>query len=346
MMQETVLAGQNPNQPAIDAATGQPLTIEELLRRRGMLALNNVPSAFNGSSATAPVAASAAATPVASPPTAVAGALASANGVQSPSTGTVGTPVSATPHTVAAPVKPVEQMTDDELSSYARDLIGAGAGAASALLMKYMLTRKNNPRAAVPDLAVDPNYNPRPIEDAEFYPIRDNQLSTGGRDLVPTNGARTTPGHDTVARALANRNGKAVPDYSVDRGTTVGGRAANAGELNDFNTRAPVASRQQVGARQSVQSRTLPSNSAVIQSGDAYSDVPDDVMAQIRSVAQELSSRRLQGRNAVRAGKGVRAGVRVFAPPTAEVGPEGIVNELVRMFRANPNITRVISRVH
>lgn len=52
---ETTLAGQDGKSPAIDQATGQPLTIEDLLRRRGLLAVNGA-TRINGQAPGLPVA--------------------------------------------------------------------------------------------------------------------------------------------------------------------------------------------------------------------------------------------------------------------------------------------------
>lgn len=140
------------------------------------------------------------------------------------------------------------------------------------------------------------------------------------------------PAPATVADAVAARN--------------LAGRTGGPA-LNDFSGGQPE-SRVNRGARQAVNSRTHhTSNEVAGLLTDSYDDIPKPVMDQIRSTADALVARRMEGRRAKQAtqASNARNTRRVAGKPTALPNRASIINELVARVRANPNIRSVVSNI-
>lgn len=338
-MPEAVLAGVDPRQPAIDALTGQPLTIEELLRRRGILATG-------GNSRMMPLE-----MPVAAPVTpGVAASVASASGAGGSAAapaGIVATPEQEAESEALAQRLGMQGVEADDNFDWITPLLAGGTVAGGSLLAAGLLNRKRGDKpSARQDLAASSNtdgaaaanssYKVNNTEETvPYYPVADNQVATTIADrkrLRAGNNNRTSaagPAGLNSATEVTDPSGLPKPSAGLP---SRGPRA-----LPDYSATGRPNTRQEIGARQAVQSRVLP-DAPPMQSGDAYSDIPDNVMQDIRSVAMELAKRRAAGRaNKVsgRAGK-----------PTAEPDVPSIVNELARRWRENPTITRMITRVH
>lgn len=218
---ETVLAGNRRGEPAIDLETGKPLTMEELLRRRGMLAVNDVPSYFQPEQASSSGATS-------SGESSIEGALRANSSVNSSQPTTVGTnSVAASkidPNSVPIDKRQLEGMDEASLSSLQDMLIGAGATAAATLVGAYLLKRRGRgtPLQDVSDTVAN-SIDPREPIDAEFYPIDENKLPnrtssplalelqqralpapnrTTGRAVVPVDEAASEP---NLLQELARR---------------------------------------------------------------------------------------------------------------------------------------------
>jgi hypothetical protein len=280
-MAQAVLAGPDGRSPAIDQLTGQPLTMEELLRRRGILAVggNSRPMPFaegtNGPATTA-----------------TAAALAS-------------TPAAPSMSAVAATVA---NSTDPSVADGASRVPGA-AEATNA-------TAENN--AAVGQRQIGSSTAKQAdIIDGEFEVVHPNKS-------LPNQGAMKQLG---------------APDV-VDVGKPQRvSRSAIAGALEDNMSRVKPNTRKEVGARQSVQSRVQPAGRDVIQLGDSYDDLTDTEFRQAITLRDQLIADRISGRKAKTRG---RAG-----KPTADINPEGVFNEIVKLIREgrNTKAIRGLSRV-
>jgi hypothetical protein len=379
-MLQTVLAGTDPSQPAIDQLTGQPLTIEELLRRRGLLAVG-------GNSRMMPLGN---ATQLSTPAVA-----ASASGV-SGSNGGLPSPVAATdipvdPNTVpvaAAPVvAPTAIMNDTQKDTNDLEALLAGAGvaagsvAAAALLNRMRKGKQGNPGDNVNMFGEEEGSLRDPISprrkladsmntDGAAAAQRTAQLndSTNSRyntreetvaysDVGPENRVATTLADRKRLAASARSNATSSAGPARLNSATVN-ETRDAPRLNapprGLPARGPAAlpdyyvpgarteTRAEIGARQSVQSRVLP-DAPPMASGDAYSDIPKPLLSQLRNVAQVMAQNRAQGRNAQRNRSGNlqrRAGA-----PTADPGVEGILNSLVARIRQDPSLATSLRRV-
>lgn len=330
-MAQAVLAGPDGRSPAIDQLTGQPLTMEELLRRRGILAIggNSRPMPFAND-------------PTGSATTATAATLAGTKAAPTMKD-VAATVANSTDPSVAAGASPVpglskktlDGMSDEEIDDLATNLapiIGAGAVAG---LANYLLTRKRGGGGAAAGAA-----------DATSA-TAENNAAIGQRQI----GSSTAKQADIIDgefevvhpnKSLPNQGAMkqlGAPDVvDVSKPKAVN-RSAIAGALEDNMTRVKPNTRKEIGARQSVQSRTQPPGSGVIQLGDSYDDLTDTEFRQAITLRDQLIADHVAGRRSKVKG---RAG-----KPTADINPEGVFNEIVRLIREgrNAKAVRGLSRV-
>jgi len=289
-----------------------PELLEEMLRRRGIVAHDGVvrPAPLSSRAATVPPGVSGGASSSLSAATDISGTSASS---------------AVDPALLeAARVDPaaLDGVDDATADSILNELLAAGAITAGAYAAYKLARSMRNPASLL---------NATSVDDISNLPAR-------------------TPDNENLVNALAqSRNGRRVVDGGTlrpvgDGPDSLKGAVAERKltkpipALPDYSGPAP-ATRAEIGARQSVQSRELPNNSRMIAVDDKYSDIPPELLAQVRARAQQLASERSKSREVVRNRKG--AAQRRAGGPTADPEVSTLVNELVRIIRQNPNLTRV-----
>lgn len=282
-MPEAVLAGPDGS-PAIDAMTGMPLTMEELLRRRGILAHRGVVSPLNQS-----VASPAAPSSVVDP---TAGAAQSAMDIVAAEAASGLDPTSvagAIPTTNSMPIAPP---APDDSSMW--PWLAGGAGVAAALYGARKL-RGRGGNAAVDAVAgegprVNPNlYRDPTIIDAEYTEIPNERIGSNRPfdKTIDPKGVAHAGSSGAGPKALSGP--APVTDVSND-GNSVRNELARRnirGALPDQETRRRPATRMENAARQANNSRVQPPGTDPIRLADSYSDLDDAEMA----VARQLASR-------------------------------------------------------
>lgn len=316
-MPETVLRGPDGG-PAIDEITGQPLTIEEMLRRRGILAVGGNSSPLHQQSSVGSAGDDALVDAVAASNSS-AGVVPGAGATVAPTVAASTQPI-ARGGPVAAQVAADPNMTatntPEEQSNLLEYLLGAGLISAAAYALAKSKLGRSNPAslmnaASVEDISNLPARSN--IVDAEFYPVTDeagpNRLAgaVAQRELSKPSNRLPTPN-------------RLIPDYSGP---------------------AP-ATRQQVGARQSVQSRQqLPGNDP-IHLNDAYSDIPEEDLRHAVAIRDMIMRDRIAGRKQL-SNRGSLTQRRA-SKPTADINPEGVLNEIIAIMRRNPSALGALRR--
>ena len=254
---QTVLAGQDGKTPAIDATTGQPLTMEEMLRRRGIVAAGNNVSMLGPQAAPQSNA-------VASPTSAVAAAMAARNG-----SGAVANPAitaSTTPakggdpaSTDVPPIDPAQVAQMEQLEASGADegsistleglgLVAGGTAAAYGAYLAWKGMRNGNGTnpAAIDLGGVSGNRNPQIIEgefsevprvtgpakmrtigatERKALPAPQKRIANNSRTAVAKvkqqQAARGTSGNDVINAQQAPRTIREAPEAGLAR--TLGG---------------------------------------------------------------------------------------------------------------------------
>lgn len=316
-MPEAVLAGPNGG-PAIDAMTGMPLTMEELLRRRGIMSTGGVVSPF----AAAPVAHvdpnaanaainAASAAPVVSPATDYGAAAQDVSSI----------PVAPIDANAAAAIPP----EDDGFNIWPW-LAGGGAAAAAAYAARRFRRNPTSTEAAaesVDEARRNVHFSREPI-DAEFEEVDRNDMRGSNRRLGKNiDGMNVAQAGEIGAGPKALSGTAPVVDTSNDQSLTramATNRSRTA--LPDYNTRAPVSTRMQNAARQANNSRTHPTGETPIRLPDTYSDLTETELATARQLASRIRSDRVAGQAA--RDRGVRtAGRGAGLPAPAPVYDQG-----------------------
>lgn len=339
MPPELVLAGQDPSQPAIDASSGAPVTIEELLRRRGLMSYNGnmrfSPLEMSGSGAG----------------DTTAGMAGSGNGVATAANG-----ANLSMGDVAGVVGSEQDIPDDmrrtfegiagntqseaEADQWIETLAALGAGGAGMTALWYLWKRRNGlgtsgpssggnlPAAAVPPTApnggaggsstVNNSLRNDPgtagalpdnsIVDGEFSEVRPEQI--GARQpIITSEMPQGAPANDnTVAGAIAARRGAGVDRRA--QASDVAARAA-AGQPNDVGT---------------------------LRMGEDPNMYPEEVVRNGNALADEIIAARLRGQASRRS--------RIAGSPTAPINRyrqnepisnqrPGLVNEMIGLQMRN-----------
>lgn len=344
-MPEAVLAGVDPSQPAIDQLTGQPLTIEELLRRRGLLAAQGRYTMFPGSSPT-DVGTSA-------PQSAAAAQIAANNGGASVGTVAPGGVSTASPGVVAstAPTAannaaqlPVDESVLDGMDEGAVTALLTGLGLGGAALAAYLLRRraKMQPTDAAGQIAPDGVAAPRQIADGiplvEGEVLPPVQRAVGDHIVDGEVVQERTPITNTKKIA----QGATVPDNEGPKAlgapkqvdlpkepARVSGRSAVAGVLTD--QRKPDR-RARARAVQERNRRTQPNDVDVMTGGDAMSDLSTEEKAFARSLVDQLKQNRLAGNAAQRRRMTGKRSTN-SSLPSGTVNDSTLLNNVVRMIR-------------
>lgn len=319
-MPEAVLAGQDGS-PAIDAMTGMPLTMEELLRRRGILAAKGVVSPLNlGTGLGADTGSSVVDAAIAD--------AAAANGTLTPNgvgngtlPGATGSPID----TVAAANAPNGGGSDDE--SILPYILGPAALLAAALAARKLRKGPNGETIDnfTPDPATKINSSLRrePV-DAEFTEIDPGS----NRRLSPLLDGSNVTNAGEIGAGPKRLSGTA-PVTNTANDNTLSSAVAER-RLQDYNTRAPVSTRMENAARQANNSRVLPTGTDVITLRDAYSDMSDEEMTLARQIASRNRTDReigqTRGVGSRRAGSGV--------PPAPVYDQSSELTEAVKIVRA------------
>lgn len=338
-MPEVVLAGSD-GQPAIDAATGLPVTMEELLRRRGILAHKGVVSPLNQGVPSAAVDALAANAGATTTPSAVAatGADVAANAV-SPSVVASSVPAAiATP--AAAATTTTDGITAGDVAPWLAVLLAGGAGYAAGRFRRGGTT-PGDPET--PPTSTDPNsprrnYNMfREPEDAEFEeidPRRTNGSGThqrldpllDGQNVTQADKVGAGPARLSGPEPVANDN--AAASLAERRGRTA---------VQDFSPNGQPSTRMQNAARQSNNSRTQPSGSNVIALPDQFTDLTPTELAVARQIQSRIRTDRVSGQAARQRGvrtAGRGAGLPAPAPVYDQASELTEAVALVRRLKA------------
>jgi hypothetical protein len=362
MAQQTVLRGQG-NEPAIDQLTGMPLTMEELLRRRGMLAYggnvtllpvdaaNTSPPASEGaSSVSSPVPANAAGTSTSNNKVVASnGQVVDASGETgvNPTTSSVAVDEEALKaETGGVDKATLDAMTLPELDAWVK-MAGVGAAvAAGGLLATYLAGRRGgtDPLAPIPVGATGDGRTAAlgadDIIEGEYTEVDPtkagpNRLVGAQRALPSPNGPASKPS-DGVAEALT---GRAQAKQIGVRGDTPKPREQRRLE------------RQQTGARQANASRELPAGTKAPQL-DSFGALPEHLQESAMLETEKIIMERARGRKESRTstqrdiyGHSQRGRRAPAGRSTAPIDPESVLEQVSRRFldawRSNPNIKKV-----
>lgn len=325
-MPETVLAGVDPHQPAIDQLTGQPLTIEELLRRRGLLATGGRYTMFPGDSSTLP-----------SSPTdqsAVAAQIATNNGATPAASAGAGagavSSVAASAPNATNQALPVPDETLDGMSE--GDVTGllVGLGLGGAALAAYLMRRraKLNGAAVADDI---------PLVEGEV--IEDGKTVTGDKvvngkvqqqnKVIPASQTKQiAQGADVPNNAGVQALGapKEVDVPPPQKGLP---KPTIAGVLTDQRKPDRRARARAIIDRSS---RTQPNDMGVVTAKDAMTDLTPEERALANTLVQQLKQNRRAG-NAVDIRR--KQGKRNLRStlPTGTVREETLLNNVVAAIR-------------
>jgi hypothetical protein len=289
-MPEAVLAGAN-GQPAVDAVTGLPLTMEELLRRRGILAYKGVASPLNVAAPTETVAATPANTELAASADATAANSDGSNaaiGASPDSLDETGTPIGATIATPTLKDPTVEEGSSDWMEWLAgAGLLGAAAYGASKL------RRKNAAVGAAPEAVVG---EVLPSD----YTINNSLTRVGDTGSHQTLDALIDSKNVSKAGAIG-AGPKALsgplPVENLEGDISLASSVAEQRRLaNEYEgpSRGPQ-SRQEYGARKQSYMREGSTNDNVIQMRDRFTDLSPDELTLAKEIAGRLKSIRDTG---------------------------------------------------
>lgn len=301
-MPEAVLAGPN-GAPAIDQMTGMPLTMEELLRRRGILGYKGVASPLNMSAVTD------AAVPVATPAETALADSASATSANSTGSDAAigaspnaldenGLPVGAT---VATPVlnnenktaQPSDDAPESDWLAWAALAGGAGAAALAAWRMR------RNAKAAAP--TVDPNAPIKMGPGDPGYSIN-NTLTRVPSDTKGSNQVLSAlvDGKNVAKAGQIGAGPKALagpqPVEDVSTHNLAESVARNKALPNDYEgpSRGPQT-RMEYGSRKQSYMREGTSNDNTIALRDRFTDLDADELKLVTQIAGRLKSARDTG---------------------------------------------------
>lgn len=231
---QTQLAGPDGKTPAIDARTGQPLTMEEMLRRNGIVSVgNNVAMLGPQEQAGAPVA---------SPAPAVASAMQARAGVNpAVAAGTLpkgGDPTSTAPD-AAPPLAPAQVAQMEQLEASGADegsisaleglgLVAAGTAAMYGAYRAWKGMRNGQPNVGTgADLGGTGSYSNPQMIDAEFREIENALPAPATRRAVQGRSQAALP---APQKRIANNSRSAVAKVKAEQAArgSVGNDVINA----------------------------------------------------------------------------------------------------------------------
>lgn len=301
-MPEAILAGPNGG-PAIDELTGMPLTMEELLRRRGILAYKGVVSPLNqGQVPATPVnAADAATTALADATAATANnsdGSAIAIGASPNSVGANGEPIGATPGTPKLTTEAVAEAPGpgSDPGDWLNWLFGSVATGAGLYALSR-LGRKDAPTAAEA-LAEGQAAGMRAARGPTVNP--NLQVVEGKSEVIGSNRKldQLIDGKNAAKAGEIGAGPKALSGTAPVTDTSLQGAVAEQktkGRLPDYY--APGSrprTRMETGALQANQSRVQRPGTVPIQLRDRFSDLTDSEY----KVGTEVAGRMLSDRKA------------------------------------------------
>lgn len=299
-MPEAVLAGPN-GQPAIDQITGMPLTMEELLRRRGILSVGGVVSPLNS----VPVA-SPAQTALADSADATAANSDGSNAAIGASPNTLnelGVPQGATEATPTAmqtaESAPGPDASEDEWLAW---LLGAGALGAGAYALSKLRGRKA--AAAAPEVPLTGEVLPSHVRTPVDGPSINNTLTrvdNGGSNQVLNaliDGKNVARAGEIGAGPKALSGPAPVTDLRTEGEYNLASAVARQRGIPDYYegpSRGPQ-SRMEYGARKAAYMREGTSNSDPIMLRDRYTDLSPEERTLASEIAGRLKAERESGR--------------------------------------------------
>lgn len=330
-MPETVLAGQN-GAPAIDAMTGMPLTMEELLRRRGILAHKGVVSPLNQQT-TPVVDPSAAASALAANASAPNGTVLQPNGVGTGRLGDEGVPIEASTPLITSP-----NPSDDPGSDLWPYILGAGGAAAAIYGARKLRNRPGMAATAATMSGERPRVNPNLFREPDIIDAEFSELNRGSnRTLDPLIDPKNVAHAGEIGAGPKRLSGPepVANDNSVR--DEIARRNIPKGQLQDYNTRAPVSTRMENAARQSNNSRFQPPGTDPIRLADNYTDMSETEMGVARQIASRLRTDRKLGETRVPGRR--TSGSGVAPAPVYDQGSElAEAVAIVRRLRNSPPV--------
>lgn len=330
-MPEAVLAGPD-GKPAIDAATGMPLTMEELLRRRGILAVKGVVSPLNQGG-----------TPIATSP--AEQALADAANATSTNSDSSTAAIGASPNTLdangvpigATPATPTNMPVGSDGSggdgSNIWPWVAGSAGVAAAAYGARKLGRRGSftDRFKPEDYSLNTVSRDPIVEDAQWEEIGPDRIGSNRR-LDPLLDGKNASHADQVGAGPKALTGMApVTDVSHDNSLT---SAFAQRSLSDLETRrVGTRTRLQQGAVQANNARVQAPGNTPIQLTDQFTDISPEEMGLAKQLASRIRTDRVSG--AAARSRGVRtAGRGAGLPSPAPVYDTGSeLTEAVRLVR-------------
>jgi hypothetical protein len=358
-MQETVLRGQGA-EPAVDQLTGAPLTIEELLRRRGLVSyggnirltpLDGVTGAANSSGGVAaPTTDSSVASvdPLAGSPSVVGASPVSAAGeaLDIGSAGNAAAGGAATGDVVVTPeqsaaFEQLDNQTGGNGESYIDELIGLGL-AGGALLLAYRAWKNRRGAAGVvppadqtarmttPLTPTSPGGAAldTPIIDGEFTEVRQPaQVTAEPQRALPA---------PRAALPAPNAGAIAADDPAA------AARSATGAVSRALGDRYTGGRRDRAQRRVTRSTRVEPNDIGPIPLGR---DVPEQTLREATAIADELIARRRpQGSHRGRAGAPTAPVNRYRPNEPIRNQREGLINEIINVLTTNPNAARQLRR--
>lgn len=204
----------------------------------------------------------------------------------------------------------LDALPDQEADSILDELLAAGLIATGAYTAYKLYRRQKNPAS---------------LMNASSVPaISDLPPDMNARPVIDM--GELTPVRDSLTSAVAER-ALPKPPNSLPRPPA---------SLENFSGPAP-ASRAEVGARQATQSRVLPDSGNMIHLPDAMGDISDSEYRQAVTLRDQIIADRVRGRRDLMRG---RAG-----GPTADINPEGVLNEIIALIRKNRNVSGALRRI-
>lgn len=363
-MPETILAGPD-GQPAIDAETGQPLTMEEMLRRRGIMAYKGVVSPLNLAQSSQAAASSAGAAvnhvPFTTPtvqgdvdPASIAATEALNKDVDADGDGT---PIIGSANdskiTTDGVVNPTDEVQDADGNWWpVAAMLAAGATAYGVSKLKRRPGGSSGAGEIVDNTPANLKRVGPAINDSLTL-VDPNEVKGSNRQLATTiDGANVSKAGKIGAGPKSLSGTTPVRDTSKDSLTD--SIVSRKRGLPDYNVPGKsVSTRMQQGARQANQARTQPVGTQPIPLDDKFTDISPQEM----EVAKELAARtRLERMHneahpAKRIGqtKTYKAKARAVpsrvAPHFDQASELGEAVAIVRRLKATTNMSKIIPRM-